>query len=121
VISGSILAPSTDISPFFFPGIDVPSATYLRSRESVGMQPGTSGLQRRIPATSTITSMSMEGVGNHDNYQYDNLCYEEISREEHLRTMSDGTVVSETATTVVVNEGSQVNELTRKLNLVNCY
>jgi hypothetical protein len=32
-----------------------------RNRESVGMQHGTSGLQRRVPVTCTITSMSMEG------------------------------------------------------------
>jgi len=34
-----------------------------RNRERVGMQPGKSGLHRRVPVTCTITSMSMKGRG----------------------------------------------------------
>jgi hypothetical protein len=37
--------------------------------------------------------------------------FKEISREEHLQTLSDGTEVSKTATTVVVKEGSEVKKI----------
>jgi hypothetical protein len=47
--------------------------------------------------------------------------FKEISREEHLHTMSDGTVVSKTATTVVVEEGSEVKKIVPTIFLTKLF
>ncbi len=43
-----------------------------------------------------------------EDYSCDELLYDEVSREEQVLTMSDGKVVDETATTVVVDDGTRV-------------
>jgi hypothetical protein len=47
--------------------------------------------------------------------------FKEISREEHIHTMSDGTVVSKTATTVVVEEGSEVKKIVPTIFLTKLF
>jgi len=107
------------------------------SRESQGSQPGTSGLQSRGPQprpsglgfqappmsraarilqlsymsrqdTSAGISENCQNLSEEDDIPETEM-YEEISQEDHTYMMSDATIVDETATTVVIDDGTEVH------------
>jgi hypothetical protein len=118
----------TRLAPNFFRFVPPRVASHLdslqadnSSRLSRGSEPGTSGTQ---PGLSRQLSHSMSrgaklvhlalsransNETDHQDDSYSSLIYEEVSQEIHTHSLCDGRVVTETATTLIVEDDTQVN------------
>jgi hypothetical protein len=86
----------------------------------MGSQPGTSGLSRQLSQVHSVSrgakllhlSLSLAN-SNESDYQddYSSLIFDEVCQEINTHALVDGRVVTETPTTVVVEDERQVNYL----------
>jgi hypothetical protein len=81
------------------------------SRVSMGSQPGTSGLSRQHSLSRGAKLVHLSLSRANSNESDSSLLYEEVCQEINTHPMPDGRVVTETSTTVVVEDERQVNYL----------